>query len=391
MKKSKRKIIYLDNAATSHPKPPSVVKAVNDALLKYGGNPGRGTNSMALQAYRKVFQVREKIADFFGIDDSSRIIFTSNATEALNLAIKGMGIETREVITSPMEHNSVIRPLALLKRQGVEVKKVKASERGEIDPDDVKKIITKKTRLAVFTHSSNVLGTIVPINEIGKICKEYGVVFLVDAAQSAGHIPIDVKSSSIDLLAASGHKGLFGMQGTGFLYISPDVSLIPLKEGGTGSFSESENQPDELPDKFESGTLNTPGIVSLGAGIDYIKKKGGIEAIAEKEKNLINKLIDGIKDIDRIELYGLIGKENRLGVLSLNIKNRDPMKVSEILDKKFGIITRAGIHCAPDAHRLAGTFPNGTVRLSPGIFNSEKDIDKTIKVLHILARKSVFF
>ncbi|RMF98442.1 MAG: aminotransferase class V-fold PLP-dependent enzyme [Candidatus Schekmanbacteria bacterium] len=384
-------MIYLDNAATSHPKPPSVVKAVNDALLKYGGNPGRGTNSMALQAYRKVFQVREKIADFFGIDDSSRIIFTSNATEALNLAIKGMGIETGEVITSPMEHNSVIRPLALLKRQGVEVKKVKASERGEIDPDDVKKIITKKTRLAVFTHSSNVLGTIVPINEIGKICREYGVVFLVDAAQSAGHIPIDVKSSSIDLLAASGHKGLFGMQGTGFLYISPDVSLIPLKEGGTGSFSESENQPDELPDKFESGTLNTPGIVSLGAGIDYIKKKGGIEAIAEKEKNLINKLIDGIKDIDRIELYGLIGKENRLGVLSLNIKNRDPMKVSEILDKKFGIITRAGIHCAPDAHRLAGTFPNGTVRLSPGIFNSEKDIDKTIKVLHILARKSVFF
>lgn len=376
--------IYLDNAATSFPKPPSVVKAVNNAILKYGGNPGRGTNRMAVESYRQIFRVRESVADFFGISDSSRVIFTSNATEALNLAIKGLGIESGEVITSPMEHNSVIRPLAVLSSRGIKIKKIPASERGEIAPDDVKKLITKKTKLAVFTHSSNVLGTIIPIKEIGRICRENGVIFLVDAAQSAGHIPVDVSSSAIDLLAAAGHKGLFGIQGTGFLYISTDIKLNPLKEGGTGSYSENEFQPEVLPDRFESGTLNTPGIVSLGAGINYLRRKG-IKKIAEKERNLLKMLLEGLKSIKNVKIYGMEGVNGRLGVVSININKVDPLRASEILDRRFGIISRAGLHCSPDTHRLIGSYPEGTLRLSPGCLNKAGDIESIVKSVAYIA------
>jgi cysteine desulfurase family protein len=281
--------IYLDNAATSFPKPESVYQAFNDVFRKIGANPGRSGHRWGIKANHIISDVRETIADFFNIPNPSSVVFTHNCTEAINLGIKGLLKPGDHVITTSMEHNSVLRPLRSLASKGVETAIVNCSKEGILNPDDVKKEIRKNTRLIVITYASNATGVLLPIGDINRIAKNYGIVFMVDAAQAAGVIQIDVQKLGIDLLACPGHKALLGPQGTGFLYIGNGIQLDPLLEGGTGWSSELEEQPEDLPEKFESGTLNTPGLSGLGAGIDFIKKIG-IENIRKHENLLISEL-----------------------------------------------------------------------------------------------------
>jgi cysteine desulfurase family protein len=378
------KLIYFDNAATSFPKPEEVYRRVDHILRSVGANPGRSGHRMALEANRVILDARDAIARLFNIEDSSRIVFTSNTTEALNIGIKGFLRPGDHAITSIMEHNSVVRPLKALERIGVETTKVKCSPEGILDPDDVKRAIRPNTRLVVITHASNVTGSINPIAEIGEIAREKGVRFLLDAAQTAGVLPIDVVMDKIDMLACPGHKGLFGLQGTGFLYVSPEVQLEPIKEGGTGGNSEMETMPDTLPERFEAGTLNTPGIGGLGEGVEFILREG-IENIRGHEATLADRLIMGLSDINGVNVYGPRDVQRQVAVVSFNINGKDPSDVGFVLDSSFGIMSRVGLHCAPDAHRTIGTFPQGTVRLSPGYFNTSEEVDFVIDAVKKIA------
>ncbi|MDY6855723.1 MAG: aminotransferase class V-fold PLP-dependent enzyme [Thermodesulfobacteriota bacterium] len=366
--------IYLDNAATSFPKPESVYQAFNDVFRNIGANPGRSGHRWGIQANHIVADVREKIADFFNIPNPSSVVFTHNCTEAINLGIKGLLKRGDHVITTSMEHNSVLRPLRSLAYKGVETTIVECSREGIVDPDDVKKEIRKNTRLIVVTYASNATGVLMPIEEISRIVKNYGIVFMVDAAQSAGVIQIDVQKLGIDLLACPGHKALLGPQGTGFLSIGDGIQLSPLLEGGTGWSSELEEQPEALPEKFESGTLNTPALNGLGAGIDFIKKVG-IENIKNHENHLISELNSRLYEIEEIEVYGLHDHEKKTGIFSFNIKGLNPSDAGFILDNAYDILTRVGLHCAPVAHRTLGTFPYGFVRVSVGHFNTIDEIE----------------
>lgn len=374
----------MDNAATSFPKPETVYKAVTDAMRHGGGNPGRSGHRMTLAANRLVFEAREALARLLGAKDSSRIIFTSNATEALNLAIMGIVKEGSHVITSNIEHNSVSRPLHALKERGVEVTKVDCSDEGLFDMDELRRSIKENTSLIALTHASNVIGTIQPLKEIGALAREKGIPFLVDAAQTAGSIPIDVEQMNIDLLAAAGHKSLFGPQGTGLLYIAPHIELEPLKYGGTGAGPVGDDQPLELPDRFEAGTMNTPGIAGLGAGVGVILETG-LETIREKEIALVGRLLDGLAGIVGVTIYGPKDPGKRASLVSFNIDGMDPSLVSFSLDNDFGIMTRAGLHCAPNAHRFLGTFPTGCLRLSPGYFNTTEEVDAVLFAINEIA------
>jgi len=377
-------MIYLDNAATSFPKPQQVIDAVVDCLKNKGANPGRSSHQGALEASRIIFETREKLAQLFGVEDSSNIIFTLNATDALNLGIKGILKSGDHVITTSMEHNSVSRPLNTLAEQGVLVTKVKCDIKGYPDLNELEKAINDKTKLIVTTHASNLTGTLMPIIEIADIVQKNGLLYMVDAAQTAGSFPIDVQEIGIDMLACAGHKALLGPQGTGMLYISPDVELEELRQGGTGGHSEEPLQPRTRPDRYESGTPNTPGIAGLGAGIDFIQATG-IDVIRKKEDKLFHHLYGSLKEIDGVQLYGPQAEEPRAPVLSLNINDIGCHEVAFILDEAFGIAARPGLHCAPDAHRTIGTIETGTVRLSLGFFNSEQDIDTAVKAIAQLA------
>ena len=372
--------IYLDNAATSFPKPLQVYEAVNYTMHNIGGSPGRGSHRMAVESARLIFETREDVAKFFNFPDSSRVIFTSNATDSLNLALKGFLSPGDHVITSSIEHNSVTRPLKSLNETGVEVTKVKTFSDGLLNPEDIKKAFKKNTKLVAINHASNVLGSVNAIGEIGHICKTKGIKFLVDAAQTAGTIKIDMRKSNIDILACSGHKSLLGIQGTGILVVGKEVSLKSLKEGGTGSFSDDENQPEFFPDKLESGTLNTPGIASIKAGIDFINKTG-IEKIRKHKMTLTERLLAGISEINGILLYGRKDLNSRIPVLSFNIEGIRPGYIEKKLDEEFSIIARAGLHCSPDSHKTAGTYPDGAIRISPGFFNTLEEIDLTIDAI----------
>ena len=376
----------MDNAATSFPKPETVYKAVTDAMRHAGGNPGRSGHRMTLAANRLIFEAREALATLLGVSDSSRIIFTSNATEALNLAIMGIVKDRSHVITSNTEHNSVSRPLHALKGRGVEVTKVGCSEEGLLDLDELKSSIRGNTSLIVCAHASNVIGTIQPVKEIGAFAREKGIPFLVDAAQTAGSIPIDVEEMNIDLLAAAGHKSLLGPQGTGLLYIAPHIEPEPLKYGGTGAGPVGDDQPLELPDRFEAGTMNTPGIAGLGAGIRFILDTG-LEEIREKELALVERLMEGLLKIDGITIYGPKEPERRASLVSFNIGGLDPSDISFSLDEDYGIMTRGGLHCAPDAHRFLGTLPTGCLRLSPGYFNTNEEVDTVIAAVNEIANR----
>jgi cysteine desulfurase family protein len=381
------KMIYLDNAATSWPKPPQVKEAMNRFMEEVGANPGRSGHSLSVEAARVIYEARETLSVLFHVKDSSRVIFTLNATESINLALKGLLKYKDHVITSSMEHNSVMRPLRDLEKKGIALTVVPCFEDGTLDPREVEKKIQPNTRMIVLNHASNVTGTLLPIRETGRIARAHNLLFLVDAAQTAGAYPIDVGRDAIDLLAFTGHKSLFGPQGTGGLIIGARVKeqeMIPLKQGGTGSRSEFEEQPNFLPDRFESGTPNSVGIAGLLAGIQFVLDKS-IEQIHQYETGLIEKLINGLKEFRRITLYGLENGMERMPTLSFTIANRSPSEVAFRLEREFGILCRPGLQCAPAAHRTIGTFPEGTVRFSLGYFNSDGELDQTLQaVSHLL-------
>lgn len=373
-------MVYLDNAATSYPKPEVVYQAVLNSMKDYGANPGRSGHKLALEAGRGIFRTRDLVAELFGIDNSMQIIFTSNATESLNLAIKGVLKEGDHVITSSMEHNSVLRPIKALEARGVENTIVMCRQDGSLCPEDIKDAIKDNTRLIVLTHASNVTGTLMPIEEVGRIAKEAGILFLVDGAQTAGVYHIDVKEMNIDLLAVPGHKGLMGPQGTGILYIREGLDVVHFKEGGTGSRSEDLFQPTMLPDRYESGTPNTPGIMGLGAGIQFILDEG-LEKIRGHEKELTKYFIEELKKIDMVKIYGPQDAEKQGAVVSINIGEEDSSEIAFILDNVFNIATRSGLHCASMAHKTMGTLDQGTIRFSMGYFNTKDDIDKAVDAI----------
>jgi len=365
--------IYLDNAATSYPKPESVYQAVMHAMREVGASPGRGGHRRSLEAGRIMFQAREVAAALFSVPDSSRIIFTHSATEALNMALRGTLVPGDHVITSSMEHNSLARPLQLLKKQGILLTIVPAGVDGCIDPADVARALTPQTRMIAIGHVSNVAGTIQPIAAISAIAREAGALFLLDAAQSAGCLPIDVVSGNIDLLAVPGHKGLYGPQGTGLLYAAAHVPLKPLLAGGTGTSSTSEDQPDALPDGFEAGTRNLPGIAGLKAGMEFVLEQG-VAVIGDHERRLVAYAMERLQGVPGITLYGPTDAALRGAVLSFTVAGHDASALAFQLDQRFDIAVRAGLHCAPRAHQTLGTFPDGTVRMSPGWFTTREDI-----------------
>ncbi|MGI6669252.1 MAG: aminotransferase class V-fold PLP-dependent enzyme [Acetivibrionales bacterium] len=380
-------MIYLDNAATSFPKPECVYTEMNRCMREYCSNPGRGSHSLSVKSGMAVMSARERICSLFNISDPMRIAFTKNATEALNMAIKGVASPGCHIITTCMEHNSVMRPLRTLVRDmGIRLSVVSGNWLGEIEPEDIRREIRRNTVLIVSTLSSNVNGAVMPINEIGQISREHGILFLVDASQGAGSMVLDVARHNIDMLAVPGHKGLMGPQGTGFLYVRNGVMLKTLMEGGTGSNSENVYQPEIMPDMLESGTLNTPGIVGLGAGVRYIAETG-VERIGEEKYGLIKMLIDGIKDIPRVRLYSAYEKHRNSGIVAMNLDGIDSAELSHMLDRDYGICTRAGLHCAPGAHRILGTLQTGAVRFSAGFFNTEVEIINTIKAIETISYK----
>lgn len=378
--------IYLDNAATTFPKPDAVYRAVDYALREIGVGPGRGGHHKGMEATRLVFEARETLAAFFGVKDSSRMIFTHSATESLNLAIAGLLQPGDHVITTTMEHNSLARPLHRAAQGGVEVTWAGCDRSGFVDPASVAASIRPQTRLIALSHCSNVTGTIQPILEIGRIARQAGAVFLLDAAQSAGVVDIDVNEYMIDLLAAPGHKGLFGPQGTGVLYVAEGVELEPLLVGGTGGYSSSSNQPDALPERYESGTLNTPGIAGLKAGVDFINVTG-LEKIRRKEALLVSRVIEGLKCFSEVTVYGPGNPDLHCGPVSFTIEGFDPSVIGFTLDREYDICVRVGLQCAPDAHRTIGTYPEGTIRVSPGFFTTDEEIEVFLKALREIVNK----
>lgn len=379
-------MIYLDNAATSYPKPESVYKSVLEAMKYYGANPGRSGHKLALKAGRGIYETREALATLFNIDNPMNIIFTNNATEALNLGIKGLLQKEDHVITTTMEHNSVLRPIKSLENKGVENTIVECDSEGNIDIDDIEKSIKNNTKLIVTTHASNVTGTIFPIKEIGELAKRNNIIYMVDAAQTAGIYDIDVEDMNIDILAFPGHKSLLGPQGTGGLYIKEGIDLVQMKEGGTGSKSHELTQPLILPDRYESGTPNTPGIIGLGAGVKYILNKG-IKNIRNHEKELLKLFLNGLKEIDKVKLYGTVEVEKRAPVVSINIGEEDSSEISFVLDDVFDIATRSGLHCAPLAHKSLNTLDKGIIRFSIGPFNTKYDIKNALKAIKEIAKE----
>lgn len=382
-------MIYLDNAATTFPKPQVVYDRVLEVMTKYGANPGRSGHALALEAGRIIYEAREEVASFFSCKDPMQIAFTSNASDALNMGIKGLVEKGDHVITSSMEHNSVLRPLTTLEEKGIiELTILQCDGEGLLDLDKLKAEIKSNTKLIVLTHASNVTGTIMPIAEVGNIAKERGIRFMVDAAQTAGVYDIDVEKMNIDLLAFAGHKSLLGPQGTGGLYVSSDLKLKTIKEGGTGSQSALLTQPDMMPDLLETGTPNTPGIAGLGAGIKYINEKG-IDNIRAHEENLAKYFIEELKKIDLVKIYGPKDYSRRAPVVSINIGEEDSSEVGYILNSVFEICTRPGLHCAPLAHKTIGTFEQGTVRFSIGLFNTVEDIDASITAIKEICKNIV--
>ncbi|HZK49523.1 MAG TPA: aminotransferase class V-fold PLP-dependent enzyme [Thermoleophilia bacterium] len=380
-------MIYLDNAATSCPKPPAVVEAVRRTLTEVCANPGRGAYDDALEAGRILLRTRRSVARLCNIRDEARVVFTLNATHALNLALKGILGTGGNVVTSSLEHNSVVRPLAALAARGVTVTRVGCTADGSTDPDDILAALRPDTRLVVLTSASNVLGTLLPVAEVGPTLRERGVPLLVDAAQTAGSRPLDVEAMCVDLLALPGHKGLLGPQGVGVLYVGPGFRLETLMEGGAGSDSISVDPPEDLPDRYEAGTPNTPGIAGLGVGVDLVMKRG-VEDVGKHEDRLTELLRAGFDDTEGITVYGPPAGVSRAPVVSVRFAGLPAAEAAFVFDRAFGIAVRAGLHCAPEAHRIAGTLEEGLVRFSIGHANTQADIDAAIEAGREVAAKA---
>ncbi|MGZ6530043.1 MAG: aminotransferase class V-fold PLP-dependent enzyme [Tumebacillaceae bacterium] len=378
-------MIYLDNAATSFPKPPSVLAKMEECMREYAANPGRGSHQLSMRASRVVFEARMKLAKLFNVKNSDNIVFTQHATEALNLGIKGLLKAGDHAITTTLEHNSVRRPLEYLRKEiGIDLTYVQADERGGFDVEALRAAIREETRLIVVTHGSNLTGTLLPIAEIGSIAKERGIVFMVDVCQTAGIYEIDVEAMNIDMLAFTGHKSLYGPQGTGGLYIHPDLDITPLMQGGTGGYSELIEQPATRPDRYESGTRNMVGIAGLLAGVTFLEETG-LETIRAHEEALTERLHRGLLEVPGVTVYGPPLGEARSPLVSFSVEGFESHEVGFILDRNYGICVRSGLHCAPLAHETIGTTEQGVVRASIGYFNSEQDIDALIEAVKEIA------
>lgn len=378
--------IYLDNAATSFPKPEQVYQAAMQAMQQIGASPGRGGYGRALDASRLMLDTREAAARLVNCADSSRIVFTTNATMALNLATMGTLQPGDHVITSSMEHNSLLRPLFMLEKTEVELTVVSADSQGLVDPEQIRQALRKNTRMIAVAHVSNVTGGIQGVQQIAGIAKEANVLMLLDAAQSAGTIPIDMQALGIDLLAAPGHKGLMGPQGTGFLAVASGVQLRPIIAGGTGSSSDQDQQPATFPEGFEAGTHNLPGIAGLGAGLDFLLETG-VTRVGQHEQQLAEHARQRLQGMAGCRLFGPLALEQRTGLVSLAIEGWDPSILAFYLDREYGIAVRAGLHCAPRAHRTIRSYPTGTLRISPGWFNTLADVETCCDALISITQK----
>ena len=363
---------YLDNAATSFPKPEQVYLAQDRVARTCCANPGRGGHRLAHEAAQIVLMARVAAAQLFAIDDCAQIAFTANATEAINMALFGFLQAGDRVVTTTMEHNAVMRPLHELQQRGVQVTCVATDRVGRVDLVAIQQACSEPTKLVVLSHCSNITGTLQPIETIGPWCRSRGITFMVDAAQSAGVFPLDVATMAIDMLAVPGHKSLMGPQGSGFLYVNPDITLKPLKYGGTGTLSSQLAQPELMPEHLECGTMNTPALAALTAGINFINREG-LDRIRLHEQALTNRMRQGLAKLEKIKLYGPPQAEG--GVVSFTVDGIDPAEIGFILDNKYQIAVRVGLHCSPQAHKSIGSFPDGTVRVSPGYFNTSAEID----------------
>lgn len=384
---SRDRDIYVDNAATSFPKPDTVEAAILNFHRHLGASAGRGAYPRAVISGRLLEETRKLLAQLFNIRKINQIIFTLNASDALNLAIKGIDWHPGDsAVVSAMEHNSVLRPLHHLKnRKGIRVIKVKANAEGRIDPAEMTSAIDSHTKLIALVHASNVSGTIQPVAEVGDIARKKGIPFLVDAAQSAGVLPIDVEAMKIDLLAVPGHKALFGPLGTGALYIREGLDLDTLREGGTGSQSEHDVQPDFLPDRYEPGSHNALGIAGWKAGLEFIAKET-LPKIRSHEEKLTQRFLDGLSKIRDLTTYGPRNATERVAVIPVRLGSFAPIELSHRLFERGGLMTRSGLHCAPGAHQSIGTYPMGTTRFSFGYFNTTSDVDHALSILTDLAK-----
>ncbi len=379
-------MIYLDNAASSWPKAPGVAEAVAACIEHVAANPGRGSHRMAVEASRILFDTRKATAKLMGIRNPNDIAFALNTTAALNLAIKGFVKPGDHVICTSVEHNSVRRPLEYLRtKHQVQLTYVQADARGRIEIDHVKRSIQSNTSLLIVNHSSNLLGSIIPLEELRELTRAAGIRMLVDAAQTAGILPLRNDKLELDMIAFPGHKGLLGPQGTGGLYIAPDVELEPLLHGGTGSQSEKVEQPSVRPDRYESGTPNTPGIAGLLKGVSYVLNET-VETIHTKEWALVQRLMEGIARLDRVRVLGPDLGEDRTGIVAFTMDHVDSSEVAFILDQHYEIAVRSGYHCTPLAHETAGTSERGAVRASVGYFTTEEEVDRMIEAVAEISR-----
>lgn len=380
--------IYLDNAATSWPKPNAVYDAMDRYLRLNGAPAGRGAYAEAAEVERIIKDARKRIANVFGEHDPNRVVFTSNGTDSLNMAIHGLLRTGDHVVTTVCEHNSVLRPLRELERTaGVTVTRLACDSNGIVDATEFASAINNKTRLFILSHASNVTGVIQPAEAIGEVAKSHGVRFLLDAAQSVGHIPVSVRRLQADVVAAPGHKGLLGPLGTGILYLAPGVEkeLRTIRQGGTGTTSENDWQPETLPDKYETGNHNVPGLVGLGAAVAYLVERTH-EEIRHHELCLTERLLDGLRSVDGVTIYGPQNAEQRVGVVSIAIDGYDPQEVATMLDAAYSIQVRSGFHCAPLMHSSLGTRSRGgTVRFSAGAFNTIEQIDHAVQAISEIA------
>jgi len=372
--------IYLDNAATSWPKPEAVYLAVDQFMREVGATPGRGGYQQEEEAQRIADETRTALAQLFHAPDPQGVAFTLNATQAINMALKGLLSPGDHVVTSSIEHNAMWRPLKALEKRGVEITTVPCTPDGMLDPVDVEAALRPDTRMVAMLHASNVLSTILPIAEIGEIAHHHKALLLVDAAQTAGSYPIDMQTMGIDLLAFAGHKGTYGPQGTGGLVVMPGIHLETWVEGGSGFPSRPDTMPDELPLRLEAGTQNSTGVAGLLAGVLFVLEQG-VEKIHAHEMRLASQLIEQLQAITGLSILGPANLEQRTAVVSIIVDNYIPDQLSAVLDKVFGVATRAGLHCAPQAHQVAGTLENGALRFSPGYFNTAEEIDYAVESL----------
>ena len=381
--------IYLDNASTSFPKAPTVATAMSDYITNRGININRGSYALAYDVEDIIYTTRQRLHTLFNGHDPSHVIFTQNVTMSLNMVIKGLLKAGDHVLVSSMEHNAVMRPLTQLLDKGITFDTIPCDSTGSIQMKSIEPLIRPNTVALIINHASNVCGTIQPLESIGPICKAHNLQFIVDAAQTAGVIPIDVKACHIDALCFTGHKGLLGPQGIGGIILTKEMAqtLIPLIAGGTGSFSHLETMPTHMPDAFEAGTLNLPGIIGLNEGLSYIESQG-MENIHNHELALTQAFLEGLQSIDVVNIIGKQDIQDRTAVVSITIDSMDPASIAHELESTYHIMTRVGLHCAPRAHQTLGTYPEGTVRFSFGYANTHEDVESALSALHRILKNT---